>query len=364
MLPVIIVACTAAVALPFLMRLRRGSRAVSRAAHYRLRPLLSSPMADGSAMRAATSSLAARTRPAPLIVVHHYRHQGTVTTGLTVVGQHPERIAALVAGAAGAAAESVDHLDLPEGEVIRYGRRGRRPPVGGDGVRSDAFAPWVASVLAGATADAVLSIGVTPAARWEILRTGDATAAAGWRGRIVAAAGDPITADALAAGCGTQLRDFPLALSACRPGDAPVVAGGAALALLTGFLVAARALINLHVGAALGAVEAGVLAALALTAIGGTGILRVTESCWRHWQRCGVVVPERPWRLSVRRAAVHRLDATEPPATRRTVAVTADHWAVLCCPSRVEEHAAETIPSATIPTVAIDTVGVGTPATA
>lgn len=311
-------------------------------------------------MRAATSSLGARTRPAPLVVIHRYRHQGVVATGLTV-GRHPETIAALVAGAAGAVAEPVDHLELPECDVLRYGRRAHRASSGGGDVRPDAFDPWVTSVLAGATADAALSIGVTPESRWEALRSGDATAAAGWRGRIVAAAGDPITADALAAGCGTQLPDFPVALSASRPGDAPVVAGGATLALLTGTVAAAQALIMLHPGAALGAVEAGVLAALALTAVGGTGVLRVTECCWRHWQRCGVVVPERPWRLSVRRAVVHHRDTTEPPTTRRTVTFTADQWAALCCPGRADAQGAATIPAPALPSVVVPNVSAGIP---
>ncbi|MDQ2726195.1 MAG: hypothetical protein M3Y36_11985, partial [Actinomycetota bacterium] len=194
MLTVIIVVCVAVVATPFLLRLRRGSRAVSRAAHFRLRPRHLSP-GDGSAMRAATSSLAARTWPAPLIVVHHYRRQGAVATGLTVVGRHPERIASLVAEAAGAAAEPTDHLDLPAGGVVRYGRRAHPLPNGADDVRPDAFGPWVTSVLAGAPADAVLSIGVTPAHRWETRGAGDSAVVRGWRGRIVAAAGDPITAD-------------------------------------------------------------------------------------------------------------------------------------------------------------------------
>lgn len=283
-------------------------------------------------MRAATSSLGGRGRPAPLVVVHRYRHQGAIGTGMTVVGRHAERIAALVAEAAGAAAEPVDHLDLPAGRVIRYGRRAHRPSNRGADVEPDAFGHWVTSVLTGATADAALSIGVTPAARWETVRSGHA-ASAGWRGRIVAVAGDPITADALAAGCGTQLPDFAVTLSACRPGDGPIVAGGATLALLTGVIGAAQALLHLRLGAALAAVEAGTLAALALTAIGATGILRVIESCWRHWQRGGVVVPERPWRLSLRRAAVHHRNPGEPPTTRRAVTFSADHWAALCRPS-------------------------------
>lgn len=353
MFPVVVIACAVVVAAPFLVRLQRGSRAVGRAAHFRLMPLPLPPTGDGPAMRAATSSLGARTRPAPLVVIHRYRHQGIVATGLTVAGRHPERIAALVAGAAGAAAEQVDHLDLPECDVLRYGRRAHRASSAGDDVGPDAFGPWITSVLAGATADAALSIGVTPASRWETLRSGDATATAGWRGRIVAAAGDPITADALAAGCGTQLPDFPVALSACRPGDAPVVAGGATLALLTGMVAAVQTLIKLHLGAALGAVEAGALAALALTVIGGTGVLRVTESCWRHWQRGGVVVPERPWRLSVRRTAVHHRDTTAPPTTRRTVTFTADQWAALCCPGRPTGQGPATIPTSAPRAVAV-----------
>jgi hypothetical protein len=331
MLAVVIVFCALVVALPFLLRLQRGAKAVSRAAHFELRARAVPASAEGSAMRAATTSLAARTRPAPLIVVHRYRRHCTVSTGLTVIGKHPERIAALIADAAGATAETVDDLDLPKGAVVRYGRRARHLPHGTD-IGPDAFGRWVTSVLAGATADAVLSIGVTPASRWETLSSGDTTATTGWRGRIVAAAGDPITADALAAGCGTQLRDFPIALSARRPGDAPVVAAGAALAVLTGLITAAEALVSLHPGAALAAVEAGGVAASILAAVGSTGCLRVTESCWRHWQRSGVVIPERPWRLSARRAAVQHRDATEAPTTRRTVAFSADQWASLCTP--------------------------------
>ena len=343
MLAAVIVLCTLVVALPFVLRLHRGAKALSRARHFELRPLPVPAVPEGSAMRATTSSLAARTRPAPLIVVHRYRRHRAVTTGLTVVGEHPERIAALIAEAAGATAIPVDHLDLPEGAVIRYGRRSQALPDGADRISPEAFGRWVTSVLAGAAADAVLSIGVTPASRWETLDMGNARVTAGWRGRIVAAAGDPITADALAAGGGTQLCDFPATLSARRPGDAPLVVAGAALALLTGMITAAAALVHLHPGAALAAVEAGALAAAVLAAVGSTGVLRITESAWRHWQRGGVVVPERPWRLSARRAAVQHRDPAEAATTRRTVAFTADQWAALCSPGPAGNPGAEAI---------------------
>ncbi|MDQ6840685.1 MAG: hypothetical protein M3137_20695 [Actinomycetota bacterium] len=333
MLAVVVTACAIVVALPFLLHLQRGWRAVRCAAHFRLLPLAASATTpESSAMRAATSALSVRTLHPPLVVLHRYRRHGAVATGLTVVGRHPERIAALVAHAARAVAEPVEHLDLPAGAVLRCGRRTRRPVMGDNDVGPDAFDRWVTSVLADAPADAVLSIGVTPATRWETLRPTATAALAGWRGRIVAGAGDPITADALAAGCGTQIPGLSDTLSASRPGDAAVVAGAAALAVLTGAIVAVRALVNLHLGAALAAMEAGSLGALALGAVGGTGILRVTESCWRHWQYCGVVMPERPWRLSARRAAVQRRRGDQPPTTRRTVSLTADQWAALCNP--------------------------------
>jgi hypothetical protein len=331
MLAVVVILGAVAVAIPFLWRLRRGFKAVDRAAHFQLQPLPFDPYGESSPMRAATCSLANPSRPAPLIVVHRYRRHGVVATGLTVVGRHPERIAALIAGAAGAVAEPIDHLDLPAGGVIRYGRRAHRSAKEAGDVGHQAFSPWVTSVLAAASHDAVLSIGVTPAARWEAVRAGAGTPA-GWRGRVVAAAGDPITADALAAGWGTQLPDLPVSLGARRIGDGPLVAGGAGLALATGLVTGGARLVSLHLGAAAAALETGVVAAVSLTVVGASGILRVTESCWRHWQRYGVVVPERPWRLSLRRAAVRHRNPLAPPTTRRTVGLTADHWAALCAP--------------------------------
>lgn len=330
---VVIIVCglVAAFALPFMARLALGQAATRRASHFLLYPAAgideTDPDRAGAAMRAATSSLQARAIGSPLVVIHRYRRDGAVCAGLSVMARHPERIAALVAGAAGTRVEPVDRLDLPSPQVLRYGQC----------VHSQAepsknpmtlFAGWVDGVLAGAAEDAVLSIGVTPATRWQRARLGDEPGLL--RGRVVAAAGDRVTAATLAAGCGSQLPQTPTALTARRPGDGPIVAWAAVLAVTAGSVVGAGPLFHERFGAAFAAVRSGTLAAVAVAATASLRLVHITEGCWRHWQRLGVVLPERPGRRSLR--------SRHHPAGRTTVPFSPAQLAALCSTGRSGER--------------------------
>lgn len=319
MVAVIISLATALVACPFLARLRWQRVAVRRACHFHLVASGRDRPPGAPAMHAAISSLRYRRVRPPLVIVHRYRREGTVRAALTIVGRHPDRVAELIAAAAGGRCEPAGTLELPAASDLRYARRGR-----GSGVDSaaapESLGAWIDSVLAGAGADAILSVGVTPAARWE-----DVGNDAPLRSRVLAGAGDPVTAGTLAAGCGAHLPGRLPALVARRPGDGPIVAAAAVLAVGAGMTVAVSAATAGRFGAAAAGLQAGVLAAAAVAGVVNLRLVRITELCWRQGLRRGVVLPERPLRLA-RRAE---------PTTRRTVGLGAAHLAALCAPPAI-----------------------------
>jgi len=328
----VIVALVSVVALPFVVRLGQGHRARRRARHFVLRSAWG-PGAHGAvghdpsdaAMRAALSSFGWRVLVPPLVVVHRYRRHGQDRAALTVVAHHPDRVAELIARAAGARCEPVDALDLPAAPVLRHGRQtvavAPSAAVSISSAHEGHFASWVASVLAGAGEDCLVSVGVTPAAR----RGRDGLL----RARILACAGDPVTADTLAAGSATQLPGDAPAMVSRRPGDGPILIAGTGLALAAGLVAAVGATVHGQFSTAVGGLRAGVLSAGAVAGVAATRLVRVTESCWRGWLSDGIVLPAGPWRPGADRAA----------GRGNPVMLTPAQWAALCAPPTPEPAA-------------------------